>query len=166
MKKCSKCNIEKELDKFQTYYHSTQQTTRTRGICTECFNQQKVERRKYLKELKDPTKYKECSKCQTIKPIDEFTIGINKIRILPRCKMCYNIEQKEINRTKLINKGGNDRVRILPDQYEDDIQQKNTFEFLQLLGYIYDNGIWIKPGYKEVVDNEIVFNFDCFKKNG
>jgi hypothetical protein len=168
MKKCSKCNIEKELDKFQTYYHSTQKTTRTRGICTECFNEQKVERRKDQKKLKDPDKYyssqpnyRKCTKCGEWKTSDNYYKQKKSSRAF--CNQCYNQQQRNIRQQKLNDNGGNILVRKFPNQYQGETQKQQVFEFLQLLGYIYNNGVWIKPGYKEVLNEKIVFKFENFK---
>ena len=43
MQRCNKCNVEKPLSNFYTYWHSTQQKHRTRKICNFCMNKQKQE---------------------------------------------------------------------------------------------------------------------------
>lgn len=47
---CSKCKIDKPIELYQTYYHSTQQKYRTRRVCNSCFNEQ---RRKYKESIKN-----------------------------------------------------------------------------------------------------------------
>jgi hypothetical protein len=49
---CNKCNIDKELDQYYTYFHSVQQKWRTRKICLFCYNYQKRKRRESIKEEK------------------------------------------------------------------------------------------------------------------
>ena len=49
---CSKCNIEKEADQYQTYFHSTQNKLRTRRICNSCFKEQKSIYRENIKNKK------------------------------------------------------------------------------------------------------------------
>lgn len=168
MKKCNKCGIEKELDQYQSYYHSTQQVTRTRGICTPCFNEQKAQLRLKKKIEVDPDKYyssqpdyKKCTKCGEWKTLDNYYRRKRTSRGF--CSTCYNEQQRNIRNEKLIKQGGNIRVRIQPNEYEGEIQKQQVFEFMSLLGYLYQDGIWIKPGYKEVIDNKIVFKFENFK---
>jgi uncharacterized protein (DUF433 family) len=54
---CTKCNIDKEVDQYATYFHSTQNKVRTRRICKSCFNHQKSIYRESIKKEKiiEPT---------------------------------------------------------------------------------------------------------------
>jgi hypothetical protein len=49
---CTKCNIDKEVDQYSTYFHSTQNKLRTRRICKSCFNEQKSIYRESIKNKK------------------------------------------------------------------------------------------------------------------
>lgn len=42
---CNICNIDKPVDSFYTYYHSTQQKMRTRKMCKNCYNNKKKNRK-------------------------------------------------------------------------------------------------------------------------
>jgi hypothetical protein len=161
MKKCNKCEIEKDDTEFKSYLHSTQNKIRTRGICQKCIKLQKREYKRKLKKEIIPEKLKKCTFCLIEKPIIAYYNNGEYLRSY--CNECHNKKQREKNHSRLIEKGGNDRVRILPDDYEDVIQKHNVFQFLELLGYVYNNGIWEKPGYKKVVDGKIIFNYDYHK---
>jgi hypothetical protein len=52
MIRCSKCDIEKEVDQYSTYFHSTQNKLRTRKVCKSCFNHQKSIYRESIKKEK------------------------------------------------------------------------------------------------------------------
>lgn len=168
MKKCNKCGIEKELDQYQSYYHSTQKVTRTRGICTPCFNEQKAQLRLKKKIEVDPDKYyssqpnyKKCTKCGEWKTSDNYYKHKKSSRAF--CNQCYNQQQRNIRQQKLNDNGGNILVRKFPNQYQGEAQKQQVFEFMTIFGYLYQDGVWIKPGYKEVVNEKIVFKFENFK---
>lgn len=167
MIKCNKCNITKEDKEFQTYFHSTQNAIRTRKICTECFNNQKKEYKLKIKIQIDPDKYyssqpdyKKCTHCLTWKKLDEFYKMRNSKA--SRCSECNNQIASDRRKQKVDSEGGLKRVSQIPNVYYGEIQKQQTFEFLQLMGYIYneDYGVWEKPGYKEVIDGKIVFNYE------
>ena len=52
MKICSKCKIEKGVDQYYTYYHSTLKKEYTRGVCQECMKQQAKQVKLRIKERK------------------------------------------------------------------------------------------------------------------
>jgi len=52
MIRCSKCDLEKEVDQYATYFHSTQNKLRTRKVCKSCFNKQKSIYRESIKKEK------------------------------------------------------------------------------------------------------------------
>lgn len=43
---CNCCKIDKNINEYQTYWHSTQQKYRTRKECTKCYNHKKNEKKK------------------------------------------------------------------------------------------------------------------------
>jgi hypothetical protein len=49
---CNKCQIDKELNQYYTYFHSTQNKFRTRKLCKSCFNHQKLIYRESIKNKK------------------------------------------------------------------------------------------------------------------
>jgi hypothetical protein len=167
MIKCTKCNITKEDKEFQTYFHSTQQVTRTRKVCTECFNEQKKQYKLKVKIELDPDKYyssqpdyKKCNECLHWKTLDQFY----KMRDgkSPKCSVCMTKLASEKRKKKVEEEGGLKRVSETPNVYYGDIQKEQTFQFLELMGYIYNEqyGIWEKPGYKEIIDGKVVFNYE------
>ena len=172
MKVCSKCKVEKELDQYESYFHSSQQKTRTRGYCKKCMNKQKKAYKLKLKgiettptyepelpeHLKYPKLYKKCNKCGEYK-FKETEFYKNKTKQFGACRVCVRVKDKTDHRQMMEDKGGSDKILIKPNEYFDDIQKSQTFEFLALLGYLYDEatGIWHKPGVKIIVDNKPVF---------
>lgn len=170
MIKCTKCNHSKEEKEYQTYFHSKQNTVRTRKVCTICFNEQKKLTRLNKKITIDPDKYystqpdyKKCTGCKSWKKRDEFYKS-GRNGVASKCSICYNAEQIAKRKEKNIENGGAIRVGQQPNTYFGETQKEQVFEFLQLLGYIYENGIWIKPGYKEVINGKITFNYENFNK--
>lgn len=160
MKVCTKCNIEKELDQYYKYYHSTQLKWRVRGECTDCYYKTRLKRKNPDLYYKENPEYKKCKTCSTWKLQDEFHFHsrVTGVRFTS-CKEC----QKETDRIKyqeeLEDNGGSSKIASKPNVYKDRFQKEQTFMVMQVLGYIYDEGtgIWTKPGVKELVDGKLVF---------
>jgi hypothetical protein len=185
MIRCNKCNIEKENDKFQTYWHSTHQKHHTRKQCTECFYNQRNERkrlkRKESKLIELPTpieiiqpvvtelepevsidyssNYKKCNTCHEVKPVEQFYFQSRKSgQRFNRCAEC-EIEKDRLYREKeRKEQGGAIRVYSKPNTYNDEYQKDATFKIMKAYGWIFNenNGIWWKPGIKD--ENGIFFN--------
>jgi hypothetical protein len=161
MKVCTKCKIEKELDQYQKYFHSTQQKWRVRGECTDCHYKTKLIRKNPELYYQNHPEYKKCKTCSTWKLQDQFHFHskVTGVRFTS-CKEC----QKETDRIKynqeLEDNGGSNIISSKPNQYKDKHQKEQTFMVMEVLGYIYyeDKGIWLKPGTKELVDGKIVFS--------
>lgn len=182
MKICSKCKIEKELDEFSKYFHSKQNKERIRGYCKSCFSQQQkivkqnLKNKKKIQPVEDLTPiitipievpnylnnpdYKKCNTCQEWKLVDEFHYHskVTGIRFTT-CKVCQKIKDNEIYQRELEERGGNDRIKVKPNDYQDKYQKEQTFMVMEVLGYTYneDCGVWTKPGVKELIDGNIVF---------
>lgn len=160
MKICTKCNTEKELDKYHKYFHSSQQKWRVRGECTDCYYKTRLKRTNPNLYYENNPDYKKCRDCKEWKVLDDFYFHsrVTGVRFT-FCKVC----QKESDRIKLENelenRGGSVKIKNKPNDYYDKHQKQQTFMVLQVLGYIYyeDKGIWLKPGVKELVDSKIVF---------
>lgn len=170
MKCCTKCKINKSEDEFQTYFHSTQNKTRMRGACTECFNKQKIEYKIKKQIEKNPDKYystKEgygkCRKCSTWKNLDtDFRGGYTSL-----CKKCHTEYSKEYRRNTIINKGGSGKIIQTPNKYMDEQQKEQTFMVMGVLGYVYNEkyDVWEKPGYKTINESgKVTFNYEVFNK--
>ena len=164
MKRCSKCNIEKEDNQFQIYWHSTQQKHRTRKQCTECFYNQKNERkrlkRKEAKLIQVPLKeeivqpvvpelqpdlstdknYKQCRTCQEWKLKTEYYCYNNsgKKGYLD-CRICIN--KKEVIRSKVRREkeleeiGGSFYHKQNPGEWVDEYQKEATYNILKAIGW-------------------------------
>ena len=160
MKICTECEIEKELDQYYKYFHSSQQKWRVRGECSDCFYKTRLKRKNPNLYYENHPDYKKCKTCLTWKIQDEFHFH-NRITgaKFPYCKEC----QKEADRIKyqieLEENGGSSKISSKPNVYKDKFQKEQTFMVMEVLGYIYyeDKGIWLKPGVKELVDGKIVF---------
>jgi hypothetical protein len=167
MKTCSKCNVEKELDQYEKYYHSTQKKERIRGYCKSCFNEQKrlyresIINKKITQPVEDMTQpevlpieydtsiYKLCPSCETWKVIDEDFYRYSKKACNKNCKKCENKSRKERYDQVLDNKAGHDMCPVRVGIYADHYQQEQTEEFLTLLGWTKSpEGVWFKEGFK------------------
>jgi DNA-binding transcriptional regulator YiaG len=167
MKICTKCKIEKELTQFQTYWHSTQQKTRTRGECTECSYKQRNERRR-LKRLNpnliqepipteivqpvvpelelDPFEnnpdYIKCRKCKEYKHRNEYYKNPKYKSNFLDCKPCTLKTYRESDRIKreqvLQEQGGALAIRTNPNEYFDDYQKESTFKLMKLMGWSFN----------------------------
>jgi hypothetical protein len=97
---------------------------------------------------KDNPNYRKCNTCSTWKPTEEYYQFRSKI--WNKCSECEREKDRKDALQKLIDNGGSNRVKHNPNEYSDEYQRKNTFEFMQLLGYLYneENGIWYKEPWK------------------
>jgi hypothetical protein len=172
---CSKCGIDKLEDQYQSYFHSTQQKWRTRRVCKTCFNEQKRKYKESTRKEKiiqpvtpEPPKidystnplYKNCMDCHEWKLIStDFYTRSDGTVYLNRCRQCEVELERNKRKEYLIDNCGSDKVLLTPNKYTDEYQKDCTFQFLKLLGYIYneDKGIWTKPGVKELINGKIVF---------
>lgn len=161
MKVCTKCKIEKELDQYQKYFHSSQQKWRVRGECTDCYYKSRLKRKNPELYYQNNPDYKKCKTCSTWKIQDEFHYHsrVTGVRF-NECKLCQNEKDKIKYQQELEENGGSSKVSPKPNVYKDKYQKEQTFMVMEVLGYIYneDSGIWTKPGVKELVDGKIVFS--------
>ena len=170
MIRCSKCEIEKPLDQYYTYYHSTQQKMRTRKVCKTCFNKKKEPQQinimpepVVLEDFTDNPNYKMCRDCYQWKKLEMFYSFIrhdSKSRYYNSyCIECHSLREKKKNDKKTMENGGSPLVLKYPNQYFDEYQKDNTFQLMNLLGYIYneEHGIWTKPDWKEIRDGKPFF---------
>jgi len=170
MKICTKCKIEKELDQYQKYFHSTQQKWRVRGECTGCYYKTRLKRKNPNLYYENHPDYKKCRACAEWKLVDDFhyhsRVTGSRFTI---CKICQKEEDRIKYNQELEENGGSTKILTKPNQYKDKYQKEQTFAVMEVLGYIYyeDKGIWLKPGVKELVDGKIVFpNLNKSNKNG
>ena len=163
MKTCSKCKVEKELDQFEKYYHSTQKAERIRGYCKSCFRLQKKLYKESIKNKKiiqpvvpesieivyDTNTHKQCVDCLEWKEIDTNFYRNSKKASSKRCKKCQNEIDKKKYYDKIDQKSGHDLCPQKPGVYADHYQQEQTEEFLTLLGWKKsENNTWFKEGWK------------------
>ena len=92
--------------------------------------------------------YRECRTCNETLPIDAFYFYISentgKTRLAtPDCRVCDK-EKARNKRKEDISETGSAKVYNKPNTYKDVRQKKQTFEFLQLLGWKFneEKGIW------------------------
>ena len=159
MSVCTKCKIDKPPTDFYSYWHSTQQTTRTRKVCLDCSNQQKKEYRLKKKMLAQLTinpdliyennpNYKKCGGCSTWKTQEQYYQYKNKP--FAKCIECEREQSRKEARERLEDNGGSLRLKVHPNEYQDEYQRKNVFELMTLFGYLFneEKGIWYKEPWK------------------
>jgi len=151
--RCTVCDKDKEINQFQTYWHSTQQKMRTRKQCTECFYNNRLIIKDPEKYYQNNPNYKKCSTCSDWKLLSEYYQKNGK-PYLNRCKECEKNLEREKRKEYIMNNCGGDKILTRPNKYSDEYQRACTFELMEALGYTFDEatGIWIKPGVKELVD--------------
>lgn len=156
---CNVCKQDKELNQFQTYWHSTQQKMRTRKQCTECLYQLKLKRKDPNKFYQNNPNYKKCNTCNDWKEISDYYQTATGRIYSNRCRICTKKLDDERRDRKLINNCGGEKVPPRPNVYTDKYQKQCTFEMLETLGYTFDEptGVWVKAGYKEIKDGKIIF---------
>ena len=104
---------------------------------------------------------KYCKQCEEFKPIEEFQKQGKYYTLL--CKICISEKYHQDKKEKIENFENEEMVLMFPNTYKSEIQKKQTFEFLSMLGWIYSekNNLFYKPGIK---DENGIFEFQ--KKNG
>jgi len=160
MMRCSKCGVEKDETNYQKYFHSTQNKWRVRKECTECLYKGRLKRKNPdLFYSQDPN-YKKCKSCSEWKTHEEyyFHSKVTGVRF-NICMVCQKEKDRRDREEELEMNGGSDKISPYPNNYKDKYQKEQTFFVMELLGYTYseENGIWTKPGVKELVDGKIVF---------
>lgn len=167
MKRCSKCDVEKELDEFDRYFHRKQNRERIRGYCKSCFRLQKKQYKESIKNKKiippvedmtppevfepvyDTTIFKKCKECQEWKLIEVDYYRHSKKFPNARCKECERKIETEKYYQEIEDNGGHDRCPVKVGVYCDEIQESQTKEFLTLLGWKQNSsGTWWKEGFK------------------
>ena len=157
--RCNVCDKEKELNQFQTYWHSTQQKMRTRKQCTECLYQLKLKRKNPEKYYENNPDYKKCNTCKEWKLIETEFYHRRGVVYNNRCRHCELTQERNKRKEYLMENCGSDRVSPKPNTYTDEYQKNCTFHMMELMGYTFDEptGIWIKPGYKEIKNGKAFF---------
>lgn len=169
MRRCSKCDLEKEETGFYTYYHSTQGKNRTRKICNECVAKQKAEYKKKKKMEKQPlpvptpveeivpiSKPKNVAKqinnelyCYDCEEWLDKSLFYPNLKV--RCKKCECAKDSQERAEKRAENGGSAKVRNNPNVYVDIHQKEQTFDFMKAVGYTFneEKGIWYKLPWKD-----------------
>jgi len=157
--KCNVCSEDKELNQFQTYWHSTQQKVRTRKQCTKCLYHIKLKRKNPDMYYENNPNYHKCNTCKDWKLKDKFYINTKDKIYSHRCRACTRELDHNKRREYLEQSCGSDLVKLKPNQYTDKYQKECTFNLMQQLGYTFDEptGIWIKEGWKEIKDGKAFF---------
>jgi len=154
--RCNVCNKDKELNQFQTYWHSTQNKMRTRKQCTECLYQIRLKRKNPDKFYENNPDYHKCNTCNNWKVKNEFYTNDDNEIYSNRCRQCEREKERTKRQEYLADNCGSDKVLMTPNCYADEYQKNCTFTVMERMGYQFDeqSGIWIKPGYKEVKDGK------------
>ena len=176
---CNICSTDKPEDKFQKYFHSTQNKWRIRKQCTECYYNRKNEKKNRMfnqtiivqpevpESQPDPSidystnpDYHKCKECEIYLPkATSFYVKADNRVNSNTCKACQ-LEKDRAERFEYIQDNcGSEFVCAEPNNYPDEFQKACTFNFMRTLGYLYDEetGIWTKPGWKEIKDGKPYF---------
>ena len=104
--------------------------------------------------------YHKCKECQKYLPIaTAFYIKADNRVNSNTCKACITNKERAERYEYIQNNCGSEFVNAEPNTYPDEFQRACTFDFMKLLGYLYDEetGIWTKPGWKEIRDGKPYF---------
>jgi len=162
MQECTKCGINKPIDQYDSYFHSTQQKFRIRRYCKACYKKQKDEYKLKNKLEQNPDLqyennpyYTKCKRCDTWRHKNEYYLSKGKVNYA-LCKSCASQKEREYRKEYLKENCGSDFVHASPNHFTDNYQKECVFGIMQDLGYLYDDstGIWTKPGWKEIVDGK------------
>jgi hypothetical protein len=157
---------------------------RTRKVCKSCFNEQKrlyresITNKKIIQPVEDLTPtiefipppidystnpdYKRCTVCNEWKHVEDYYYHSKKTGAkFSDCIECHKIKDKREHEEYLENNGGHDRILTKPNQYMDEIQKKQTFCVMEVLGYTFneEHNIWLKEGVKTIENDNIKFHF-------
>ncbi|CAB5214078.1 hypothetical protein UFOVP185_10 [uncultured Caudovirales phage] len=160
---CTKCNINKPITDYYSYFHVVQQKTRTRKVCNDCYNKQKAEYRQKKKmgeiipekrifkpkpviDYSTNPDYKFCKGCEIYKPRDEFYQ--QQLKFNSRCRACEAMYQSKIRAERKLL--GYDVDTKKPNSYLNEEQRNDVFMVMEAIGWTYnDNGVWSKEGIKD-----------------
>jgi hypothetical protein len=151
MRICRRCEIEKPITEFYTYYHTTQNCYRTRHICNTCKYEDKIRLRQKKKEMEMDwlNNSKICSHCGERKATTYFYNSRSQ------CKTCVLIFERERrlgqNNERLEENGGSERVPQTVGVFADIYQKRQTEQLLKILGWEYstENKLWYKAPYND-----------------
>jgi hypothetical protein len=138
---------------------------RQRKQCNECFYIIRLKKKNPDKYYEDNPNYRKCKICGEWKVLDEYYFhNKEKGTRANQCKPCVRLKENEDSHKKreleLSESCGSERVKVKPNQYNDQYQKACTFSIMETLGYIFneENGVWLKPGWKELNENgKVIF---------
>jgi hypothetical protein len=96
-----------------------------------------------IERLDVDIEYKVCCDCDELKHRDEFYMS-KYGKLFKCCRVCYAAKFSN----KVMENGGSARVPVFPDHYADSVQKGQLFQFMELCGWTYTDGIWWKNGIK------------------
>ena len=151
---CNKCHLEKpESEYFVETKKDTGKKYRKK-YCNDCFRKQAREWKRVNRvsqKRKDNPNNKQCTICNEWKNKDEYYQHKSKKHfIYKHCKECQ-LKREQIKReTHLENTGGNQRIKVKPNDYMDKYQKEQTFAVMKAFGWIFneETGKWHKPGVR------------------
>lgn len=149
---CSKCGVEKDESNYQKYFHSSQNKWRVRKECTECFYKKRLRRKNPDLYYQDNTEYKKCKTCNKWKHVDQYYFHNRELnRRFSSCIPCEVEKNRQLSLKRKEEQGGSLTVPKSPNKYFDRFQKENTFQFMQLMGWKFneEKGIWWKEGIKD-----------------
>lgn len=142
MKKCNRCEIEKEYSEF---YKDSYKKDGLKTICKECYKED-WQNNKDIKNLKEKERYLVYSKSESYKERKKKYYQENKEKIRSRSK---EWREKNIDRVKEVNDANyqKNKERIL-SRYKDRLINDPLFKFIQSLKCNIRNSL-IRNGYSK-----------------
>lgn len=112
-----------------------------------------------IERLDADVEYKVCCDCDELKHREEFYVS-KYGKLFKCCRVCYAAKFSN----KVMENGGSARVPVFPDHYADSVQKGQLFQFMELCGWTYSEGVdgaigvWWKDGIKNKLNqwNNIV----------
>jgi hypothetical protein len=106
--------------------------------------------------LEIPDNHKLCSDCNEYKPLDQYYLS-HAGNPVKKCKTCYKKYHRDKVEHKFKENGGTNHYYMDCDRYTTQEQKDQVFMVMEVLGWTYTDGVWLKKGIKELIDGNIVW---------
>jgi hypothetical protein len=108
--------------------------------------------------LEIPDNHKLCSDCNEYKPLDQYYLS-HAGNPVKKCKTCYKKYHRDKVEHKFKENGGTNHYYMDCDRYTTQEQKDQVFMVMEVLGWTYTDGVWLKKGVKEIINGNVGFSF-------